>query len=59
MCPYYNEQYNLCRIYKTTPLDYTKRVHCLECEKSYKECPNYKECARVNGGTVPPPYKYK
>ena len=59
MCPYYNEDYKKCIIYKTYPSDYTRKTFCMECDKPYKECANYKESKRVNGGEVPPPYKYK
>ncbi len=57
MCPYYNEAYRYCKIYKTTPTEYTARAYCMECEKDYKGCPNYREMVRVNGYPVPP-YKY-
>ena len=59
MCPYYNEQYKICLLYKTTQSDYNRNAYCMECKKDYTDCPNYKECARSNGGIVPPPYKYK
>lgn len=59
MCPYYHEQYKICLLYKTTQPEYHKKAYCMEYDKDHKDCPNYKECARANGGTVPPPYKYR
>ena len=58
MCPYYNRDNNTCKIYKTTPLNYIKDEYCMEMKCDYTECPNYKQCARANGGIAPPPYKF-
>ena len=57
MCPYFNEQYGKCLLYKTYPREYDKRRWCMECDSPYKECPNYKEAERR--GNLQPPYMYK
>ena len=59
MCPYYDSKSKTCLLYKTLQTDYQIRTYCMQLEKPFTECLNYKEAKRVNGGTVPPPYKYK
>ena len=59
MCPYFHEKYEVCLLYNTLQQGYHKKAYCEECEKDHRDCPNYKQCAKSNGGTVPPPYKYR
>lgn len=59
MCPYYNRDYKKCIIFGIVPLEDTQRRYCEECVRPYTECPNYNRSKEINGGSVPPPYRYK
>lgn len=54
ICPYYHTNFG-CTIYDSIPSDYTKKMYCLGQGGLYIDCPNYRECKRVNGGIMPPP----
>jgi len=58
MCPYYNRDQKVCKIYKTTQNSYNSEAYCMEMRYDYTECPNYKQCKQSYGGIVPPPHKY-
>ena len=58
MCPYYNENAGVCKIYKTSQDNYHKDAYCRECRYSFKDCPNYKQLEKVYGGNPPPPSHY-
>lgn len=58
MCPYFDEKYKQCKIYKTQQSAYNEKAYCHECEKPYTQCPNYLEMKRVYNGNPPPPYKF-
>ena len=58
MCPYYDKDRDICKIYKTTQNSYNKAAYCLEGTYSFVDCPNYKQLCKVYNGFPPPPYKY-
>ena len=58
MCPYYDKDRKICKIYKTTQNDYNERAYCQECSYSYTDCPNYKQLCRTYNDNPPPPYKF-
>lgn len=58
MCPYYNENNNTCKIYKTLQSEYNAKTFCREESKSCTECANYKACKNSYGGIMPPPSRF-
>ena len=52
MCPYFDENRNVCKINKTTQSDYQVDTYCKEKSKSCNDCENYKECKRKKGGAL-------
>ena len=58
MCPYYSQNYKICKIYKTTQNESNKNDYCLECRYNYTDCPNFKQLSKVYNGNPPPPNYY-
>jgi len=60
MCPYYDEKYEKCVIYKTLQRKGACGTddYCMEKRYSFEQCPNYKRCKEVYRGYVPPPSQF-